>query len=387
MQNRFYAARNLISLQYYLGIATKSANTAYEVLKSSGDIFTDITKTVSQFDLPPQILSKLKGFNYNFADDVIRKCNENAIRLLLITDDEYPERLVNISVPPLVMFYKGVFPEIDNLPIICVVGPRDVSDFGSKASYSLSYRFARAGFIVVSGAAKGSDAMSHKAALDANGKTIGLLGCGLLTNYLPENKTLREQIAENCCLLTEYPPEYKTSRYTFPVRNRIMSALSLGTVVIEGDERSGAINTANHAIEQGKEVFVIPGNPTLEHYKGSNKLLRDGAIPLLDASDVFNAYISEFRDKLDLEKAFQPIKRPKTQKISEKIVKIEKNYTEGLSKEAQIVYNYIDMDKFTADDLLGCKLTDDEILTALTELEMEQLIKTLPGGMYKKLKN
>lgn len=385
MGNRFYAARNLISLQHYLGIATKTANIAFEAFKSSGDIFTDITKTVSQLDLPPQILSKLKGFNYNFADDVILKCNENAIRLLLITDDEYPDRLKNISVPPLVIFYRGTFPQIDDTPVICVVGPRDVSDFGAKASYSLSYRFAKAGFIIVSGAAKGSDAMAHKAALDAGGKTIGLLGCGHLVNYLPENKVLREQIVDNCCLLSEYPPEYKTGKYTFPIRNRIMSALSLGTVVIEGDQTSGAINTANHTIEQGKEVFVIPGNPTLEHYKGSNKLLRDGAIPLLDASDVFNVYISEFCDKLDLEKAFEPIKRAKTEKIQEKNIKIQKNYAEGLSKEAEIVYNYVDTEKFTADDLLGCNLSDDEILTALTELEMEQLILTLPGGMYKKI--
>lgn len=385
MENRFFAARNLISLQHYLGIATKSANLAFEQLRESGKIYSDITKSVYNLDLPSQILTKLKGFNYNFADDTIRKCNENGIRLLLITDWDYPERLINISIPPLVIYYKGTIPQIDDIPVICVVGPREVSDFGKKASYSLSYRFAKAGFIVVSGAAKGSDTMAHKAALDAGGKTIGLLGCGHLVNYLPENKHLREQIAENCCLLSEYPPEHKTGRYTFPIRNRIMSAVSLGTVVIEGDTKSGAITTANHAIEQGRDVFVIPGNPTLENYKGSNNLLRDGAIPLLNASDVFNVYFAKFSEKLDLEKAFEPIKWKKVEKTEEKVIKIEKNYAEGLSKEAEIVYNYIDMDKFTADDLLGCKLSDDEILTALTELEMEQLIKTLPGGMYKKL--
>lgn len=384
LKNRFYAARNLISLQFYLGFATKSANTVFNTLESSGKIFTDITKNISSLDLPPQILSKLKGFNYEYADEVIKRCNENAIRILLITDEEYPERLLNIATPPLVIFYKGTFPEIDNTPVICIVGPREVSEFGAKAAYSLSYRFAKAGFIIVSGAAKGSDAAAHRAALDAHGKTVGLLGCGLLTNYLPQNKALREEIAKNCCLLSEYPPDYKTSKFTFPIRNRIMSALSLGTIVIEGDEESGAINTANHAIEQGKEVFVIPGNPTLKHYKGSNNLLRDGAIPLLDASDVFNVYLPKFSDKLDLERAFEPIKRPKAEKIKEKSVKIEKISVEGLSKEAEIVYNYIDTEKFTADDLLGCNLSDDEILTALTELEMEQLIETLPGGMYKK---
>ena len=111
----------------------------------------------------------------------------------------------------------------------------------------------------------------------------------------------------------------------------------LGTVVIEGDTRSGAITTANHAIEQGRDVFVIPGNPTLEHYKGSNNLLRDGAIPLLDASDVFNVYIPKFSEKLDLERAFQPIKKKKVEKTQEKVIKIEKIYVEGLSKEAEIV--------------------------------------------------
>jgi DNA processing protein len=194
-------------------------------------------------------------------------------------------------------------------------------------------------------------------------------------SYLEENRGLREHIEKCGCLITEYPPNIPASRFTFPIRNRIISALSLGTIVVEAPKRSGALITANHAIEQGKDVFVIPGAPDANEYKGSNALLRDGAKPLLDTSDVFNEYIPLYPDKIDIEKAFKKEPKPETQQKNKKIL------NETLSNEAKIVYNCLDTHRFYPDEL-NTGLESGKLLSALTELEMEFIIRALPGGQY-----
>ena len=229
--------------------------------------------------------------------------------------------------------------------------------------------------IIVSGAALGADTCAHKGTLSAGGKTIAVLGCGICCDYLPENRELRNLISKNGCLISEYPPFAQATKYSFPIRNRIISALSLGTVVIEASLKSGSLITARLANEQGRDVFVIPGNPTLDNYKGSNSLLRDGAIPLLDSSDIFNQYISFFPEHIDIERAFAK-ENEKNSKNNEKNLKLD------LSNEAKIVYNNLNKEKFTVDDLLNLNLSDDALFTALTELEIEGVIKALPGGMY-----
>ena len=151
-----------------------------------------------------------------------------------------------------------------------------------------------------------------------------------------------------------------------------MSALSLGTVVVEAGSKSGALITAAHANEQGRDVFVIPGLPGDPHYIGSNALLRDGARPLLDTSDIFNEYIPRFPDKINIENAF----RKQDKKINKKII------NSGLSKTAQIVYNQLDKRKFYPDELIDDKISAGDLISALTELEIEGIIRAVPGGMY-----
>ena len=146
-------------------------------------------------------------------------------------------------------------------------------------------------------------------------------------------------------------------------------------MVIEASLKSGSLITARLANEQGRDVFVIPGNPTQDNYKGSNALLRDGAIPLLDAADIFNQYITKFPEQIDIEKAFAEDNSPKEKKI-------RKNLNITLSNDAQIVYNSLNKQKFTVDDLIDLSLSDDALLSSLTELEIEGLIKAMPGGAY-----
>ncbi len=320
-------------------------------------------------------IERLSKISLSKAEDILKQCKEDNIKLISYTDSKYPEALKEIINPPLVLYVKGELPDFDNTPSISIVGPRRVSDFGKRAAYSLGYRLARAGMTVVSGGAVGSDTYAHIGALKSGGKTVLIMGCGFNVNYLEENRALREHIEKHGCLISEYPPNTPITKFTFPVRNRLISALSLGTVIIEASTRSGGLITANHAIEQCRDVFVIPGSPEKAEYKGSNKLLRDGAKPLLDASDIFNEYIVRFPDKINIERAYE--KEPKSTKTQ----KNKKILNETLSNEAKIVYNCLDTQKFYPDEL-NTGLDGNKLLSALTELEMEFIIKALPGGQY-----
>ncbi len=366
--------KNLLILQKAFGYGTAKAYKVYDKLKTNKLLDKDRKSVLNVLTESERI--KFEEVNKNFADKVIADCKKEKVRILTIESENFPERLRNIPSPPLVLFFRGNFPDIDNEPIFCIVGPRKVTKFGAKAAYSLSSRLSRAGFVIVSGGALGCDSYAHKGALKYGGKTIAVLGCGIGSKYLMENEKLRRSIEKSCCIISEYPPYTPASKFTFPVRNRLMSGLSLGVAVMEASEHSGALITAKHAAEQGRDVFVIPGNPTFKCYKGSNALLRDGAKPLLDSSDVFSEYIYQFADKINIAKAFEKVEK------QEKIEKNQKTFIKTLSNEAKIVYNYLDKQKFTADDLLESGLDDTALLSALTELEMEGVIKAQPGGAY-----
>lgn len=331
--------------------------------------------------------------NISNALEIIELCRKNKINIITYGSELYPKGLEVLPDAPLLLYVKGKIPDFNKIPVISIVGPRKVSDFGKKAAYSLSYRLAASGFVIVSGGALGADTYAHAGALKANGKTVLCLGCGILSDYLSENKKLREAITENGCLISEYPPNAEATKYNFPIRNRIISALSLGTVVIEAGIKSGALITARHAYEQGRDVFVIPGSPDNKNYAGSNSLLRDGAKPILDASDIFNEYITRFPDKIFIDKAYEKpiISKNKLNHASKmsiqklKTEKTEKNFYETLSKEAKIVYNYLDKQKFLPEEIKNTGLSSQQLLAALTELEMEFLIRALPGGMFEKI--
>lgn len=375
-----YSLLNLITLANTFGAGSSNGFKVFEKINSSGLLNAEIKNIATKIEFSDTVKSKLISAKYDRAEKIIETCKEHKINILKITDSIYPDSLKNISIPPLVLYYKGIFPDFNTLPSITIVGPRKCTDYGKKAAFSLGYRLSRAGMIVVSGGAKGCDAAAHKGVLSAEGITALLLGCGILCNYLPENKPLREEVAKSGCLISEYPPLARPSRISFPIRNRIMSGLTLGTVVVEGREGSGAIITAKAAAEEGRDVFVIPGNPSVNEYKGSNNLLREGAKPLLDCSDIFGEYLPSYPEYLDIERAYSKKDGIKTKK---EIKKYEKNLKETLSNEAKIVYNYLDKQIFSIDDLSATNLSSDLILSALTELELENLIEPVVGGQYK----
>lgn len=367
---------NIIVLQQTFGAGSVKAVKILELIRENNMLDQPFCKDKIKSFLQEKDTDKIISFNVEKAYKIIDDCINNNISVITICDTNYPDRLRNINDRPLVLYIKGDYFDIDKQPLISVVGPRKISEYGKKASFSLAKRLSRAGMTVVSGAAVGADTFAHQGALSADGKTIAVLGCGICYDYLPENRALRETISKNGILISEYPPNAAATKYSFPIRNRIISALSLGTVVIEASLKSGSLITARLANEQGRDVFVIPGSPTLDNYKGSNALLRDGAIPLLDANDVFNQYLHLFPEKIDVIKAFSEESKTKKDK------NIKKNLNIGLSNEAKMVYNNLNSQKFTADDLIGLGLSDDQLLCVLTELEIEGLIKALPGGIY-----
>lgn len=385
--------RYLIWLQLCLGYASIRAIKALDYFKSAENIYNATNdERAKSCCFTKAELKKLSTIDISKADEIIDLCRKNDISIFGYNDSSYPYSLSVLEDAPLVIYVKGILPDFKKNPTICIVGPRKVSDDGKKAAYSLSFRLSAAGFTVISGGAIGTDTYAHAGALKAGGKTVLCLGCGILNNYLSKNATLREAVANSGCLISEYPPLSDASRYTFPQRNRIMSALAVSTVVVEAPQKSGALITAHYALEQGKEVFAIPGPINNPSFIGSNALLRDGARPLLSAMDIFEEYIYRFADKIDIEKSFSqsPISKKsdihlESQKEEKNLQKNEKNLPETLSKNAKIVYNYLDKQKFLPEDISVEGLSDAELISALTELEMEFLIKVIPGGMYQLL--
>lgn len=232
------------------------------------------------------------------AEDILGQCAQKGIHILTWRDAAYPARLKAISDPPVVLYYKGKLPELDRLPVIAVVGTRRASAYGMTAAKRMGYQIASCGGILVSGVASGIDGMAMRGALSAGMPVVGVLGNGADVIYPHPNKSLFADVEVNGCLLTEFPPGTPPAKWNFPRRNRIISGLSCGVLVVEAPERSGALNTARHAADQGRDVFVVPGNIDVDTCKGSNALLRDGGILVSSGWDVVSEYEALFPGKI-----------------------------------------------------------------------------------------
>ena len=215
------------------------------------------------------------------------RCAREGIAILTFDAPGYPAALREIPSPPLVLYRAGgPFPEE---PAVAIVGSRAPTPAGRDFARQLSGELAGSGWTVVSGMARGIDAAAHEGALGAGGSTVAVLGCGVDVVYPPEHGELRKRILGSGAVLSEYPPGTLPMPHRFPARNRIVSGLSRGVIVAEAPERSGALITARAALEQGREVLVVPGNPWFAHTAGSNHLLREGATPACSANDVAGA--------------------------------------------------------------------------------------------------
>jgi DNA processing protein len=219
---------------------------------------------------------------------LLDKLQSQGIKLLTWQDEAYPSRLKEIDQPPPVLYLRGDYLS-DDLFAVAIVGTRRVTSYGRQITEEIACFLAANGITVISGLARGVDAIAHQSALKSGGRTVAVLGSGVDRIYPPEHRALAEQIMERGAILSDYAPGTPPEASNFPPRNRIIAGLSLAVVVVEAGETSGALLTAEYAAEQGREVFAVPGSILAPQSKGTNKLIQRGALPLLNAADLMQA--------------------------------------------------------------------------------------------------
>lgn len=346
-------------------------------------------------------INKLKSTSLDGAKQIVAECEKYKIKIVTPDDENYPSMLFKLPNLPLVLYVRGDLDCLKNKITVAMVGAREASDIGVRIARSLSASLSRSGAVVISGAAKGIDSAAHTGALNVGAKTVAVLGCGFGTDYLPENEPLRREIAHHGALVTEYPPRTPAFGHNFPFRNRIISGLSYGTIVIEANERSGSLRTVNHAIEQGRDIFAVPGDITSSMNMGTNKLLRDGAKPVFNAMDVLEEYAERYPDMLDIDKiedvlTTEPERVKTVTAKKEKVKKKENTETEetkpfvksavpnNISEKARLIFDAFSEETMQAEELiLRTKLSTVDFLSAMTELEILGYIEPLAGKNYK----
>lgn len=211
------------------------------------------------------------------------------VQVTLLGEPSYPHALAQIADPPVILYTRGRLPE-QKLPLIAIVGSRRATPYGKAVAHKLSRELVQLGWGVVSGMARGIDTAAHEGALAAGGYTLAVFGCGIDVCYPRENSKLMKRIEEKGCLLSEFPPDTGPHAKNFPIRNRVISGCSMGILVVEAGERSGALITAHNALEQDREVFAIPGPVTSEYSRGANNLIKQGAKLVEDAADIIEEF-------------------------------------------------------------------------------------------------
>lgn len=394
--------------------------------------------------------SRLADLSLDKANRIYDRCRQLGYGVVTFGDEVYPESLRKINNPPAVLFYKGDF-SLAASRGVAIVGTREASEVGKKSAYRFGYELAGEGLTIVSGGALGIDTQAHKGALSAGGNTIGVLGGGLNHKYLHQNAALRKEISENGLLLSEYPPDMEPNEFSFPLRNRIIAALGVCTLVVEAGMGSGSLITASRCVEQGKTVFAMPGSVDNPVALGTNWLLCNGAraavsyknivewlmfpnlkrpadADVLDEKEIMRARTAdnekkkkkkkEQRSKSENNKAAhgRPVKheqlpyhtkvlpdinKEKTEredpsekkallklneKQTENLPMKEKNhnvYKNVLTENALAVYDTISDAPFYVDFVVDAvNMTIDDAMSAITELELMDIVSKLPNGQY-----
>lgn len=291
------------------------------------------------------------------AEKEIERAEKLEIKILFIKDDEYPKELKAIPYPPPFIYVRGFLPDI---PKISLVGSRKPTSYGKEVASHFTTELSLAGVCPVSGLARGIDTIVHKTCVNLNKPTIAILGSGLDIIYPPENEKLSKEIVEKGgALISEFPFGTKPKRENFPRRNRIISGISSGLIIIEAGEKSGTLITAKWAQDQGKDVFAIPGNIFSDQSKGTHLLLKEGAIPVTHPREVLE-YLGINTELSKKEKAESHLSPEEI-----KILEVLSSYPLSLEELAQ-----------------KTDLPISKLLTILTELEVKNLILTLPGKYY-----
>ena len=301
------------------------------------------------------------------------------IRKISIGDAGYPQNLKTIHSPPKQLYVNGSLKEED-LNAVGIVGSRRATQYGLEMAERLAFDIASRGVTVVSGMARGVDSAAHKGALRAGGRTIAVMGSGHGHIYPPENKELYAKIAAKGAVVTEFEDDIAPLAQNFPIRNRIISGLSLGLIVVEAARNSGALITADFALEQGREVFAVPGKISSATSSGTNELIKDGARLIQTADDVLEAL--KFHE-------VQPVKADIKERMDGKISKMTRAYVyNSLTEDEKNVYKLLSDEPVYIDDIAkDSRIEPGRIAKALLNLELKRIIKELPGKNFVRTEN
>ena len=331
------------------------------------------------------------------AEEILRDCADQDLAIVTMQDALYPKRLKAIYAPPVVLYVRGKLPRIDDEAAIAIVGTRSASPYGLKMGRQIAYEIVRCGGIVVSGLTSGIDAAAARGALDADGVCIGVLG----TAHEQQDGELSYDVCRKGALVSEYPPGRMPQRSFFRERNRISAGLSLGAVAVEAPEKSGTLLFAAEALEQGREVFAVPGNADAPGCRGTNALLKDGATPVTCGWDVLSEFAARFPDKIRPVEARRAEERPaaaeqpvrenekpappagKKEIDKEKSVEyIDLRKQLGLLSETQLkIVSAIEKEPTHVDDIVEkTGRGAATVLTQLTVLTVKGLVRRMPGN-------
>ena len=386
-------------LQQLMGAANPKSRELIRRYGSPKAVYESVYGGDGKKFLSPAEMRRINGASLDNSQKILELCRQNGISIVSLSDEAYPKNLLNIYNPPVILFYKGDISCLNSDICISAVGSRDMTQYTAKVTRRTSSDLARLGVVMISGMAFGVDHTVHKAAVDVGGKTVGVLACGLTVDYPRGTMAFREEMYRlvGACI-SELLPTERPSRSYFCARNRIISGLSVGTVIFQAGMKSGALITADHAINQGRDLFCIPPADLFSaNYCGVVGLLRDGAIPLFNYLDVVNYYFNDFTDQLEeLNKKFRisydkpfvfresnPVK-PQSDSNHSGEKTAERFEFASREPEIKTIFDFLHENgtKQLEEITDGCDISPEDVSLYLIDMEMEGLIESKPGGRY-----
>ncbi len=353
-----------LALSFVKDVGPLSARKLLARFKRPQNIFSaSIEELAGCQDIGVKRAESIKAFqNWKAVEEHLNKIKNYGITLLRYTDSLYPQSLRELDDAPLLLYCKGNMLKEDALSI-AVVGARGMTDYGRKVASQISSALASAGITVVSGLARGIDTVAHVGAIRAKGRTIAVMGSGIDIVYPPENKRLYEQIASSGCIISEFPLETPPEKHNFPRRNRLISGLSLGVLVVEAAQSSGSLITAEYALQQNKEVFAVPGRIDSMLSRGTNQLIRKGARLVQSAEDIIEELLPQLKGMIKgMPSEEEPLE------ISDK----EKAIFSRLREEPQHIDNI----------LRDSGISAEEALSLLLNLEIKGIVRQIEGKRF-----
>lgn len=344
-------------------------------------------------------IEKLRQTPLSAADGIIEACTDKFYYAITLESEDYPKCLYEIDDPPAVLYISGMLPDLDDRLSIALVGTRNATVYSVRSAYDFAFKLSKCGVTIISGGALGVDSSAHMGTLAAEGVTVCVLGCGIDYDYLRENARMRSDITFRGAVISEYPPGSEPYPFRFPQRNRIISALANGILVVEAGKRSGSLITVNRALEQSvdKKIFALAG-PADPHFKGSNQLIKDGVASLvLDYKDIIDAFDNVYatediiRDDDTWDDAVNVI--PVKGKAPENVNGLKANdLTEiathkkdvSLTEEQKKIYYIIGNEPLHVDEIAErSDIPSFKIPSIMTVLEVKGLVESTQGRKYK----